>query len=213
MSISKKDSLEERRIRLRGHQGPLVLVGPLFALLTPEPSAEGLVVAVDGGAAFLREQQILSIGDGDSLGSLDLDVLLSPAKDHSDLFYALEELGASARDLRALGFWGGRQDHQFLALADFYQYAQRTQSRIEVARPALPPLLVLPPGPQRFTHHGPFSLLSFLPQQLSLAGACQYPVKDLRISGPSSRLLSNEARGEVSVEGQAALVLFRELAP
>ncbi|MBS1985584.1 MAG: thiamine diphosphokinase [Bdellovibrionales bacterium] len=117
-----------------------LLVGPLL-VEAPLPRDFDRVVAVDGGLDFCARQRLpvdWAIGDWDSLRNPKLlqnipAVTLPAQKDRSDFYAALQcALIEEPAEIVAMGFVGGRIDHQLAVMADAHRLLRDTPTRFEL---------------------------------------------------------------------------------
>lgn len=186
-----------------GAASHVILVGPLAEpMLIP---SEGLCIFVDGGAKFSAHRSGLRIGDGDSY-PLDLDVRLPQDKDISDLGFVLESLPQKVTTLTAVGFLGGRKDHEWLNIGAFHQFlSTRRQAQVSLDSS----IRFFSAGTASLKVQGVFSLLSLDPVLITLTGSCRFPLNTpTRIERLSSRGLSNVGAGLVTLETDAPVLLM-----
>ena len=198
-------------------QPTLGLLGPCWPadFLPPLP-----LIFLDGGGKFRQLPYYAAakhssssaypqflLGDGDSFpeGYTHFDVQLTPAKDFSDLAYALHILPPTVRQLYLCGLRGGRRDHELAVLGEVYQYLQ-TASPAHVIEQDF---VGLPAGHHVFNFTGVFSILALLPTQITLTGHLAYPLPHPTVLRPlSSHGLSNEAFGRWEIEATMPFFLF-----
>jgi thiamine pyrophosphokinase len=188
----------------------VTLIGPLFEGKITLP-LDHPHIFVDKGGMFLPDgvkQQpdrptFIRVGDGDSFQG-ELDVKLNPVKDLSDLSYALGMIPSTCKHLQLRGFLGGRKDHEIINLGEVYNYLSENQSADFDFQ-----IFALGKGQYHFSYFGTFSLLSFIPNQVTLEGNISYPLKGDAVVPPLSSLgLSNEARGDFLIHAQENLLAF-----
>ena len=103
---------------LKENKGPLTIVGPLYI---GEADFKEPVLFIDGGSRFRNSPEGLSLGDNDSsIG--ELDILLSPDKDFSDLSYALRNIPSHYKEIHLQGFLGGRKDHEIINMGEVQNF-------------------------------------------------------------------------------------------
>lgn len=189
----------------------ITLVGPLLENCPAWP--DGPVIFVDGGAkwrALLPEDfrfPHLSLGDGDSLGDQQLDVLLDVEKDFSDLGYALDTLQPlSISRLTLTGFLGGRRDHEWINFGEVASFLQtRQQLRVDFGGE----VALFAPGEYTLIYQGLFSLVHFTVAHTFIRGAVDYPLPQPTTIQPfSSHGLSNCAQGAFSIGSDAVVMCF-----
>jgi thiamine pyrophosphokinase len=189
----------------------VTLIGPLLEVCPTWP--DGPIIFVDGGArwqALLPEYfrpPTLSLGDGDSLGNRQLDVLLDTEKDFSDLDGAFEVLDTiSLQKLTLLGFLGGRRDHEWInfgVVANFLQSHSQLRADFDNA------VSLLAPGQHTLNHRGLFSLVHFQQAHTKITGQVKYPLKRATpVSAHSSFGLSNIADGTFHISSDAVTMCF-----
>lgn len=181
------------------------LIGPMGPLVPSHLKAYPLL-AIDGGAKYLERIDIW-VGDGDShkevLTHCEHIFKYPPEKDMSDLALALSAFSTQlSYKLHFWGLLGGRRDHELFNLGEALSFLEsHTESEIlfynqtgEVS------FQLFSQGDWSFDHHGSFSLGSLKDVQVTLTGACSYPIPTPRIIHPLSSLgLSNQALGKVSL--------------
>lgn len=180
----------------------VILMGPLAHAFPPaELLQQSVLIGVDGGVwATHLEHYDLTVGDGDSVApGVTLMERYPVEKDASDLALALGSVPPEAQTLHLWGFWGGRDDHHLMNLGEVFFLAQ-APARTLIHRPAGSPVRLFHPGTHTLKVSGTFSLFSLVPALFSISGACDYPIKDLKVRPLSSQLLSNHAQGEVTIE-------------
>lgn len=179
----------------------LVLLGPMDHETPVETSLP--VLFVDGG---LRKNYLdfycrLIVGDADSVTKPipPFDILYPKNKDFSDLQGALNLIPNNNIHIDAIGFMGGRKDHELMNLGAFYHFMQ--------LRPCIPKISLLKnninlygTGKVSFECFGIFGLLSFDSTYFEITGQCQYQLKKTLIPKLSSTLLSNQGNGIVTIE-------------
>ena len=190
-------------LRRHAANSRITLVGPFarHEVAPPEP-----VVFVDRGALYRRGGDGISIGDGDSYDG-DLDVLLNPDKDYSDLAYVLTRIPESFEEFHLLGFLGGRRDHELFNLGEVHRILNDRDApgtaRFDQA------LVGYSPGSWQFTHHGGFSVGVIEQALVTLRGDCRYRCeRPTRFSPLSSLGLSNEAYGTILIETDGCVFVF-----
>lgn len=187
-----------------GNSDRVTFIGPMEILSKMEPV--GPIVYIDGG---LKHQSKFgkgfSLGDGDS-STLEPTWKLSPFKDESDFAVGLKNLPKQTKSVKALGFSGGRKDHDFINLLEALQFCQsRPQSNVEFVDSNL---VALGAGTWTLNHQGFFSLVAFYPCFISIQGAIDYKLNNQQLKPLSSHGLSNRAFGEFSVETNSAILYF-----
>jgi thiamine pyrophosphokinase len=185
--------------KVQQHKG-VVLVGPM-AKAFPVYHPLLPVLGVDGGSGkAAAEKYDFTLGDGDSLASgLQLDLVFPVDKDASDLALALQHLPAGPLTIHLYGFWGGRFDHQVINLGELHARLLKDGGEVCFHTDSEYQVLGRPAGRHTLTLQGLFSLFSPLPTLFSIEGACRFSLPPTRVESLSSRLLSNEGLGEVTL--------------
>ena len=189
----------------------VTLIGPLLDEHAEWPDTP--ILFVDGGARWQSalpaafDHPSVSVGDGDSLGNDDLDILLDPRKDCSDLEYALEILkNIDLEQMQLHGFLGGRRDHEWINLgvvARYLKTSAQTTARLGNA------VSLFAPGNYQLNHHGVFSLVHFEPARTTIRGAVEYPLNEpSHFEAGSSFGLSNRASGDFSISSDVVMMCF-----
>ena len=167
---------------------------------------------VDGGARWRSQWPAafrcptLSVGDGDSLGSDKLDILLNTDKDCSDLAYALQLIDTlPLKKLTLLGFLGGRRDHEWINLGEIAALlGDKKQLRADFDTD----ISLFAPGRYTLQYQGLFSLVYFENATTTLQGNILYCLDNAPVKAHSSHGLSNEARGEFQLQSNRVSLLF-----
>ena len=189
----------------------VLLVGPMLERAPSWPDCA--ILFVDGGARWQAHlptdfpHPTLSVGDGDSHTSGDLDIALPVEKDYSDLGYALQLLPErTAVSLTLTGFLGGRRDHEWInfgEVARFLEGRDRTLARFDDA------VIALSAGQHALDHHGPFSLVNFSGGHTRITGDVDFPLtRSTWLAPHSSHGLSNGARGAFQVWCEVPTLCF-----
>lgn len=149
-----------------------------------------------------------SIGDQDS-SKFEMDIKLNPRKEESDLSVTLRLLAEKIEhpEICALGFLGGRRDHEYFNLKAFSNFVARRKSFVcHLSRE-----MTVFSGNEfwNFDHRGTFSLFSFQDSRYSVHGEVVYPLENALIPSMSSQLLSNEAEGEFRVQSSEVFFFYR----
>ncbi len=191
------------------------------------PFAFQKIIAVDAGvrqAARLGLQPDLSVGDWDSLRDPALlgqlkkkaHVSLSPRKDRSDFFHALSLLPPTTRSLVALGFRGGRLDHELAVLWDAAEWIKGASKRRLDLWSATEKLTLLGAGEKMTLRVKPNALVSVFSMTPRCAGVTlrgfDYPLVNASL-GQGSLGLSNrvvQSTATVSHRSGVLLVWVRE---
>lgn len=187
----------------------VVLVGPM-AKSFPTDWPLLPVLGVDGGCnKASADRYDFTLGDGDSLApALSLDLLFPTSKDASDLALALEHLPAGPLNIHLYGFWGGRFDHQVINLGELHARLKREGGEVYFHTDSEYQVLGLPAGTHALSLVGLFSLFSPLPTTFSIEGACRFPLASTQVESLSSRLLSNEGQGQVTIRASEAFFCY-----
>lgn len=197
----------------------LFIIGPQFntedlSFFQPDTNLDKFYF-VDGGLDRFLETtkskkplQSQSIGDQDS-SRFEMDIKLNPHKEESDLSVTLDLISEKVDqpEICALGFLGGRRDHEYFNLKSFANFVDSKKSfACHLSRE----LTVFTRDEfWHFDHHGLFSLFSFRDSHYSIQGEVIYPIENALIPSLSSQLLSNEAEGEFRVKASQAFFFYR----
>lgn len=180
------------------------LVGPFFsgqAKSWPEP-----VLFVDGGVRFRQGNEGVSVGDGDSAGHA-LEIPLPREKDYSDFAYALSLLPETILTVDALGFLGGRLDHQLCNLGEAQVFLKSGEGR---SLHFDQQVRGYSPGSWDLDIHGLFSVLVLEKGSLLIHGECAYQTREPRDFPVMGSLgLSNEGRGRVGIHATQPFFVFQ----
>jgi hypothetical protein len=187
----------------------ITLVGPLY---NERHSPLMPTIYVDGGSRFRAdggwahagevarsEFACVSVGDGDSGGG-QLDELLPPDKDYSDLAFALRALPPSVSKITLLGFLGGRRDHELANLGEVHAFlaARPSFARADLVGAHGDRVIGFAHGVLEFEYRGEFSLLVLSGTEVSLDGQARYLLPSgSRLSPLSSLGLSNQGFGKM----------------
>lgn len=190
---------------LQRHDGPeIFLVGPFYKReisLTKEPT-----IYVDRGANYRTGTDGFTIGDGDS-SNVELDQLLNPQKDYSDLSFVLKNLPDKFSLIHLYGFLGGRKDHEIMNLAEVHSCLKRSKTPKTVFLDK--EVTVYSAGRWTLFIEGLFSLFAFETTKTTLTGKCKYKIENTSTLNPlSSHGLSNLGRGEINLACDNPIVLF-----
>lgn len=189
------------------HSSRLFLIGPL-ALAAPEIPDDCPAVYVDGGTLWRGTRPGFSLGDNDSFEG-PLDLTLPKEKDFSDFHFALEQIPQQFSMIEALGFLGGRKDHELLVLGETHHFLKTRHSpstEIVFDRD----ILGYSQGQWTFQHQGVFSLIAFEPTVITLTGDCKYKLSEPKnLKAMTSFGLSNEASGVVRMTNSQPVFLFK----
>lgn len=189
----------------------VTLIGPLLESCPTWP--DGPLIFVDGGAKWQAQlpQDFgfahLSVGDGDSLGCRQLDVVLDMQKDFSDLGYALQVLKSLPIERLILnGFLGGRRDHEWI---NFGVVANFLKSHRQVLADFEGEVTLFAPGEYTLDHKGLFSLVHFENGHTRIRGAVDYPLlQATHLEAYSSHGLSNCASGTFKMSSDVVTLCF-----
>lgn len=189
-----------------------LLMGPM-ALQFPDENLrrDKVLIGVDGGV-WIEYHSLydVTLGDGDSLKtSLSLDHHYSTDKNESDLALALKLLPPDLYSLELWGFWGGRDDHQWVNLGEVFHW-QNQSAIVTIYRPEKAPIRLFPAGVHKITSTHTFTLLSLEEAHFSIQGQCRWPLSRTKISKLSSHLLSNKGQGEMTIECDHKFFCFEE---
>lgn len=190
------------------------LIGPMGPVVPSHLTAYPLL-AIDGGAKYLDKIDIW-IGDGDSYQDLlthcEHVFKYPPEKDMSDLALALSAFSHQlSYKLHFWGLLGGRRDHELFNLGEALRFLNgHAGSEIlfydqagEVS------FQLFSRGDCSFYHQGSFSLGSLKDVEVTMTGACSYPISTPRILPPLTSLgLSNQAQGKVSLKIKGPVFIY-----
>lgn len=181
----------------------LYVIGPFFQGSMPVTDA---LVFVDRGADFRTDQEGFSVGDGDS-ASVQLDEILNPDKNFSDLAYVLERIPARISRISLLGFLGGRKDHELMNLAEAHQLLKKSSEPLRLDFDSQ--IEGFSSGLWSIPVQGVFSLFAFEELKLKMTGDCRYPVSPVsEFKALSSQGLSNEGSGLIAIEADSPVFIF-----
>jgi thiamine pyrophosphokinase len=190
-----------------------VFVGPMGPFL-PQSLALHPVVAVDGGAHFVRTADVW-IGDGDSCEKIlknEHSIHLPEEKDHSDFAGALGLLcSPHSYKLHLWGFLGGRRDHELFNLGEALNFLQDHMGSEILFYDSSERVIfhLISEGTWRFHHKGTFSLGVMRKTRVRLTGDVKYRLDLPTTLRPLSSLgLSNEGQGEIILETMGPLFLY-----
>ncbi len=191
--------------RFKGEK-PLTLVGPFC---DPSAPLEEPVIFVDGGARCRKSSHGIAVGDGDSFEG-ELDILLNPDKDFSDLAFALVNIPQGFSEIHLLGFLGGRRDHEIFNFGEVHQFLT-TAAPVRVRFDDK--VVVYSAGRWSFCRHGGFSLGVLEETRVRVDGDCLYRCTDPTLFKPFTSLgLSNIGSGTIRLEcSQPVFVFFEDL--
>lgn len=189
-----------------------LLMGPLSAHFPDEKMRQDkLLIGVDGGvwSEYLSLYDV-TLGDGDSLKTpVQLDHHYSVDKTESDLALALKLLPSDLLSLELWGFWGGRDDHQWVNLGEVFHWKNHS-ALVTIYRPDKAPLRLYPPGVHTIHSKHTFTLLSLEDAHFSIQGECRWPLSRTPIRKFSSHLLSNQGLGKMMIECDHKFFYFEE---
>lgn len=180
----------------------LTLVGPL--LKTKSQFSEP-VIFIDGGANYKRNDSLgISVGDGDSFDGV-LNEILPQEKDYSDLSYVLNNCTNKYDTVKLYGFLGGRRDHELINFGEVINFLNRQsiKSKVEFDNE----VTILSSGEWHIEVQGVFSLLSFVPQHISIVGACKYQLTNAELKPMSSHGLSNIGNGLIEIKCDSPIMV------
>jgi len=98
----------------------ITLIGPLFKAEDKDLVLPGPVIYIDTDPVDLIGKGFL-VGDGDT-SKEKMDLLLDRKKNYSDLSFVLSHIETQFKVIRALGFLGGRKDHEFINFGEFFNF-------------------------------------------------------------------------------------------
>ena len=172
----------------------LNIVGPM----TGDYSAfEDPTVYVDGGARHRYQSEGFVVGDGDS-SEHEMDELLNPHKDVSDLGYVLDQITENFESIYLYGFLGGRRDHEWFNFGETHRClnGRRNPCRFNFENQ----VFAVSRGRWKMNISGLFSLGVLSATHIRMLGHCDYPVVTETLFQPLSSLgLSNIGHGEISL--------------
>lgn len=189
----------------------ITLVGPLYQ---NRHVPQMPTIYVDGGTRFRGEgggwatqhvkgsHPTVSVGDGDSAPG-QLDELLSPDKNFSDLAFALRSLPHGVREITLLGFLGGRRDHELANLGEVHAFL-RTRSqftRVDLVGLGGQRIVAFTRGTFTLERRGEFSVFVLETANVRIEGDARFPLPagSAPLSPFSSHGLSNLAAGTVQI--------------
>jgi len=197
-------SIERYLDRFQGEK-KLTLVGPFCA---PSVRLEEPVIFVDGGTDCRQSGCGIAVGDGDSFDG-ELDVLLSPDKDFSDLAFALADVPSGFVEIRLLGFLGGRRDHELFNLGEVHQFLVTRTSPVQVLFDDR--VVAYSAGRWSFCRHGGFSLGVLEESRIRVEGDCLYQCTEPTLFKPFTSFgLSNIGSGIIQLECWRPVFVFLE---
>lgn len=191
----------------------VTLLGPQEFPSVLLESVTSPVLFVDGGTRWQSSLKPecgrgLAIGDGDS-SSIQMDILLPKNKDYSDFQYVLKNIPPQYTSILALGFLGGRRDHEYTNFGEAYHFmklrAQKSHFTFDHE------VYLFSAGEWSLYIDGRFSYVNFEACDLRMTGLCEYQIKDDKKIPPMTSLgLSNWAQGEVQIYSSLPFFIFPE---
>lgn len=173
----------------------LTLVGPMINNYDPE--LEEPVVFIDGGSQNYKGLGFV-IGDGDSSG-VKMHEKLPERKSLSDLGYALSQLPTQFKKILALGFLGGRKDHELINFGEFFHFLDSQKETVIFLSTEM---RMYSPGTHELDIKGVFSLLNSQASPITISGSCDYAYSGSPEYAFSSQFLSNIGSGKVQISSQ-----------
>ena len=184
------------------HSAELLLIGPMPSIRV---SITEPVIFVDGGSNIREGNTGITVGDGDSANQ-KMDISLNPAKDFSDLSFALDLIPSRFSRVLLAGFLGGRHDHHLLNYGAVVKFLDGRETTIVWFEREI---TAYSAGEWRFTVNGSFSLVVFQPTRVTLQGECKYHIPANTLVQPVSSFgLSNEGDGFVDMTCDAPVFIF-----
>lgn len=194
-------------------QEDIVLIGPMleqewqmqtFFKALPQ-------IAVDGGIWHAQEP-LLWAGDGDSGFVPDkVPVFVKDDQRVTDFAFCLAGVSGWAwKRLHAVGFTGGRRDHDLANIGEVHALMKKRrqfESATFYDDKAMPVLRLYNAGRHEVDINGRFGLLCIEPATVTLAGACEYAASSLKLDPLSGRGVSNQGRGIVEVTADAPCII------
>lgn len=191
------------------HFKTLQIIGPMETSLD-SINIRRPTIFVDGGLKYGDDQlsHSISIGDNDSnSSSQELDIILDPKKDFSDLDAALGLIPDHVNEVTLYGFLGGRLDHQMINLGSIHHFLKRSNKLITCYFENK--IIVSSAKGLSFNHQGTFSIMSLERQEVRITGECEYQIEKKKpIDLLTSYTLSNIAKGEVHIESELPLFIY-----
>lgn len=194
----------------------LQLIGPMnFDTSKVDYNLETIIV--DGGLNHFKSVNPLelaakfklalkSLGDNDSNDSHHkIEQKLSQKKDYNDFSFALSQ--SSDTEISALGFLGGRRDHEFANLLEAQNWVSRDKNRTINFENKI---IVFSGEFLKIKHDGSFSLFSMSDCTVTLQGDITYKIFQEKLKAHSSHGLSNEASGLIEIinREKVSLILY-----
>lgn len=201
----------------------LILVGPVMnqkldAALLNRLGLKGIPqIAIDGGDQF-ADQPLFIIGDGDSssIHPKPSNWITKITQDETDLGFCLNHLSSHERfsswtELHLFGFLGMRRDHEYAVIGELAHVLKmrphRSTARLYREDGALE-FSIHSPGSHEFDHQGLFSILPIGQATVSISGHCVYPLSNHELMPFSGRGISNEAKGEFTVNSSSVFLMI-----
>ena len=186
----------------------LTLAGPLRPDVDITTALTEPVIFVDGGAQSRLGREGIAVGDGDS-AECDMDIMLNPDKDFSDLAFTLTQIPVQYATLHLVGFLGGRRDHELFNLGEVYRFLK--------ARPGIGQATFdknisgYAAGQWEIERQGGFSLAVLEDTNLTLTGNVRYSCSQpTRFGALDSLGLSNIGSGTIYVDCDAPVYVLLE---
>jgi len=187
------------------------LIGPIHSEIEVKSIKAAPTLFVDGGLNLksklnfsIDQYPSLSIGDGDSSISHEMDISYPAEKDQTDLQLALELLPDGLK-IEAWGFSGERIDHYLANIGEFQRKTNLSNSIISLDKE----MLFLPSGEFEIQFEGQFSLISTVPTELKLTGNVTYSVHEsFKLDPLSGRGISNTSNGTFRVKTSDSIILI-----
>ena len=186
----------------------LTLAGPLRLDVDVTTALTEPVIFVDGGARSRLGREGIAVGDGDS-AECDMDILLNPDKDFSDLAFTLTQIPVQYATLHLVGFLGGRRDHELFNLGEVYRFLK--------ARPGTGQASFdnkvsgYAAGQWEIERRGGFSIVVLEDTRLTLTGNVRYPCQQPTRFGVLDSLgLSNIGSGTIYIGCDAPVYVLLE---
>ena len=161
------------------------------------------VIYVDGGSRHKCSGGII-VGDGDS-SIVEVDIKLPVSKNYSDLKFVLDSIPSSVKEIQALGFLGGRKDHELINWGEFFNFlSKREQCRLILSQS----ITLFSPGNYEVKIQGGFSLINYQTEFIKISGDCEYAYSGQPESSHSSQFLSNIGHGLVNINSESAFSII-----
>lgn len=187
------------------------LIGPIHTKIESKSIKPAPTLFVDGGLDYKSELSFsfdqfpsLSIGDGDSSRSDELDVKYPTEKDQTDLQLALDILPNNLT-INAWGFSGNRIDHYLANIGEFQRKSLHSNSVITLDNE----MIFFPSGEFTLDYQGNFTLITVIPSELSLKGDVLYSLDEsLELKPLSGRGISNSSHGKFNIKSSHGIILI-----